>query len=117
MTQAKARKITVNILLNILYLIIGLLMLVPIYYLVVTTFKSPAEAAMSPLGLPEHFTLANYRKALGAMDYGRALMNNVIITGSSVILLLIFASMAAYVVARSRKKMFRIMYSVFMMVL
>ena len=115
MTKAKTRKIAVDIILNIVYLLIGMLMLVPIYYLVVTTFKTPAEAAMSPLGLPEHFTFANYRKALNAMDFGRALLNNVIITGSSVVLLLIFASMAAYVVARSRKRMFKMMYSIFMM--
>ena len=115
MTKAKSKKIAVNVLLNIVYLLIGLIMLVPIYYLVITTFKTPAEAATSPLGLPEHLTFANYRKALDAMNYGRALMNNVIITGTSVILLLIFASMAAYVVARSRRKMFKVMYSVFMM--
>lgn len=42
-------------------------MLLPIYYLVITTFKTPAEAAASPLGLPEHFTLENYIKALDAM--------------------------------------------------
>ena len=51
-------------------------MLLPIYYLVITTFKTPAEAAASPLGLPEHFTLENYIKALDAMAYGRALCNN-----------------------------------------
>ena len=115
MTKAKSKKIAVNVSLNIVYLLIGMLMLIPIYYLVITTFKTPAEAALSPLGLPEHLTFANYRKALGAMNYGKALMNNVIITGTSVILLLVFASMAAYVVARSRKRIFKVMYSIFMM--
>ena len=114
MTKAKSKKIAVNVSLNIVYLLIGMLMLIPIYYLVITTFKTPAEAALSPLGLPEHLTFANYRKALGAMNYGKALMNNVIITGTSVILLLVFASMAAYVVARSRKRIFKVMYSIFM---
>lgn len=114
MITAKQKNRFVNLVLNLVYALIGALMLLPIYYLVVTTFKTPAEAAMSPLGLPQHFTLDNYKNALGAMEYSRALKNNVLITGSAVILLLIFASMAAYVVARSDKKMFRRMYSVFM---
>ncbi len=98
-----------------LFLIVLLLvMATPIYYLLVTTFKSPAEAAASPLGLPEHFTFDNYKKAFEAMNYGQALSNNLIITVTSVLLLVIFASMAAYVVARSKKKIFAIMNGVFM---
>ena len=114
MSTAKKKKKAVDILLNILYALIGAVMLLPIYYLVVTTFKTPAEAAASPLGLPQHFTFENYRNALDAMSYGRALLNNILITGTAVVLLLIFASMAAYVVARSRRKLFQRMYSVFM---
>lgn len=91
-----------------------LIMMTPIYYLLVTTFKTPAEAAASPLGFPVHFTFDNYRKALEAMGYGTALKNNLIIAVFSVALLIIFASMAAYVVARSRRKIFRIMNAVFM---
>lgn len=91
-----------------------LTMMVPIYYLLVTTFKSPAEAAASPLGLPKHFTFENYTKAFEAMNYGQALKNNLIITVTSVILLIVFASMAAYVVARSKKKIFAVMNGIFM---
>lgn len=108
------KKPVIRALLNILYAAIGVIMLLPIYYLMVTTFKTPAEAAASPLGLPKNFTLENYKNALAAMDYGRALKNNLIITGFAVLLLLIFASMAAYVISRSSRKIFKWMYSVFM---
>lgn len=113
-TNAKRRKKAVDLLPNLLYGAIGAVMLLPIYYLVVTTFKTPAEAAASPLGLPAQLTFENYRNALEAMNYGRALLNNLLITGFSVVLLIIFASMAAYVVARSRRRLFKGMYSVFM---
>lgn len=91
-----------------------LVMMVPIYYLLVTTFKTPAEAAASPLGFPVHFTFENYQKAIAAMGYGNALKNNLVITVISVALLVIFASMSAYVVARSKKKIFQMMNAVFM---
>lgn len=114
MINARAKKTAGNICLNLIYALIGAAMLLPIYYLVITTFKTPAEAAASPLGLPEHFTLENYIKALDAMAYGRALCNNLVITGCAVGLLLVFSSMAAYVIARSPRKVFQRMYSVFM---
>ncbi len=91
-----------------------LIMIIPIYYLLVTTFKTPAEAAASPLGLPVQITFENYRKAIEAMGYGRALKNNLVIAVSSVSLLIIFASMSAYVIARSTNRLFRLMNSVFM---
>lgn len=90
MINARAKKTAGNICLNLIYALIGAAMLLPIYYLVITTFKTPAEAAASPLGLPEHFTLENYIKALDAMAYGRALCNNLVITGCAVGLLLVF---------------------------
>lgn len=94
--------------------VVTLVMLVPIYYLVVTTFKTPAEAVKSPLGLPVHLTFDNYIKAIDAMNYGQALKNNLIITVVSVICLVIFASMAAYVIARSKGRLFKLMYSIFL---
>ena len=114
MKHGNYRKRAAAMLRNLVYGLVGAVMLLPIYYLVVTTFKPPAGAAARPLGLPAHFTLENYKNALAAMEYGRALRNNLIIAGCAVALLLVFASMAAYVIARSPKKIFRRMYSVFM---
>lgn len=114
MKHGNYRKRAAAMLRNLVYGLVGAVMLLPIYYLVVTTFKTPAEAAARPLGLPAHFTLENYKNALAEMEYGRALRNNLIIAGCAVALLLVFASMAAYVIARSPKKIFRRMYSVFM---
>lgn len=99
---------------GIFLIAISLIMIIPIYYLLVTTFKSPAEAAASPLGFPVKFTFDNYAKAIEAMNYGQALKNNLIITLVSVVFLVVFASMSAYVIARSKKKIFKFMNAVFM---
>ncbi|MEC1525837.1 carbohydrate ABC transporter permease [Neobacillus niacini] len=93
---------------------ISFVMFLPIYYLVITTFKSPEEAAASPLGLPASLDFSNYMKALDAMNYLQAMKNNIIITSVSVILLVFFASMAAYVIARSTKKIYHIMFAIFL---
>ncbi len=99
------------------YLLLAAIVVVvflPIYYLLITTFKSPAEAAASPLSLPKHITFQNYVEAVKAMGYGQALLNNLIIVVVSVVGLVVLASMAAYVVARSRKRAFKLMNSIFM---
>lgn len=103
-----------NISVNLLYAVIGAVMLIPIYYLIVTTFKTPDEAAASPLGLPRNLTFDNYSNALAAMNFPRALTNNLIITGCAVILLIVVSSMAAYVIARSNKKIYKWMFTIFM---
>lgn len=99
---------------NLFYGVLSVIMMIPIYYLLVTTFKTPAEAADHPLGLPARLTLDNYKKALDSMAYIRALGNNIIITGCSVAILLLISSMAAYVIARGKSRVFRLMFSVFM---
>ena len=103
-----------SIALNLLYAIVGEMMLLPIYYLIVTTFKTQTEATIIPLGLPKHLTFDNYINAFNAMNYPRALLNNVLITGSAVIVLILISSMAAYVIARSKKKIYKWMFSIFM---
>ena len=99
---------------GIMELFVLLIMVVPIYYLIVTTFKTPAEAAASPLGLPVHFTFENYTNAIEAMNYGQAFSNNLIIVVCSVVLLIIFSSMSAYVIARGKKKMYKVINGIFM---
>ena len=43
-----------------LMVLLAVLWAVPIYYLIVTTLKSPAEATASPLALPSAINLQNY---------------------------------------------------------
>lgn len=95
-------------------LLICIIMLTPIYYLLVTTFKTPEQAVKSPLGFPVQFTPDNYIKAVRAMNYTTAFKNNMIITLVSVVFLLVFASMAAYVIARGSSPIWKLMYSVFL---
>lgn len=95
-------------------IVVSIIIILPIYYLIVTTFKTPAEAVANPLGLPIHFTLENYKKAIKAMNYGQAFVNNIIIAGVSVFFLIVLSSMAAYVIARGRTRLFKTMYAIFL---
>lgn len=109
-----SKKTIYKCLYNAFLVVVLMTVMLPIYYLLVTTFKTPAEATVSPLGLPKNFTLENYVKALKAMNYFHTLRNNLVIAIGSVSFLVIFSSMAAYVIARGRTKLFRGMYAIFL---
>lgn len=90
---------------EILMIMMAVIWFLPIYYLIVTTFKSPQAATASPLALPEIFLLENYSNAWKNMQFPRAFANTLIITVSAVILIVIFASMAGYAIARTKTKL------------
>lgn len=55
----------------IVLVVLGCIVIIPIYYLLVTTFKTPAEATASPMGLPSHFSFSGYKEAFEKMQFPR----------------------------------------------
>ncbi|GGA02135.1 sugar ABC transporter permease [Paenibacillus marchantiophytorum] len=86
--------------LEVLLIAVAALFFIPVYYLIVTTFKSPDEATLNPLALPSHFSIDNYVVAWNAMKFPRVFLNTLIVTGTSVLGIIVFSSMAAYGLAR-----------------
>ena len=87
----------------IVLVVLGCIVIIPIYYLLVTTFKTPAEATASPMGLPSHFSFSGYKEAFEKMQFPRAFFNTFIITACSVIGIIITSSMLGYVLHRKRE--------------
>lgn len=77
---------------------------IPIYYLIVTTFKSPQEATEGPLKLPKVWMIENYIEAWKNMEYPRALFNTVMITVLAVGIIVLVTSLAGYALARTKTK-------------
>ncbi|OPH49325.1 sugar ABC transporter permease [Paenibacillus ferrarius] len=108
MNTLSARRI--NIALEVIMLLLAAVMVVPIYYLLVTTLKTSAEAALHPLALPNHFMISGYIKAWQTMNYPRVFMNNVLITVTSVVGVILLASLAAYTFARRPNRINQILF-------
>lgn len=95
------KKYTKKILLAELVMIaVAVVFMIPLYYLVVSTFKDQQQILEAPLALPTSFSLANYKKALSTMKYWRNFGNSLLITAVSVAIVVIFGSMAAYSCSR-----------------
>lgn len=72
------------------------LMAIPLYYIVISTFKTPFDMARSPFGLPTTWTLDHYRKAFTDTGIVRSFFNSLFITIIAVFFQVVIGSMAAF---------------------
>ncbi len=80
---------------------LSLIVLVPIVWAVLSSFKTQAElAARPPTPLPGSFAPTNYTEALRTFDFGVYLRNSVIVTVAATALTLVINTMAAYGLAK-----------------
>ncbi len=99
----------------LLYLVIILFCIVVISPLVIvfsSSLRSP-DNQTSPLALFIEFTFASYKRAFSNMNYPMELLNSIMTTGGSVLLIVIFSTMAAYPIGRIKTKLARFLYFFF----
>jgi multiple sugar transport system permease protein len=94
-----------NLLKSILkYLILAAIILVvlfPIYWMVVTSFKTRLELTSSPPTLfPQIFTWENYRNAFVGREFPKYMLNSVIVVTGSTAVALVIGALAGYSLAR-----------------
>jgi raffinose/stachyose/melibiose transport system permease protein len=76
----------------------------PFLLVFVNSVKLKPEILENPLSLPTAISWDNFQQALTKMNFFRSLTNSIIITVLSVSLLIIFSSMLAYYLARTKSK-------------
>jgi multiple sugar transport system permease protein len=97
MIQSRSRKIFAYVVL-IFFL---LLIILPFYWMVVTSFKTNTDISAYPPSLvPHHWTLNHYHQAFVKYGFAKYIVNSVIVALSSTFLVLLFASMAGFSIAR-----------------
>lgn len=94
--------------------VLALIILIPFYYIVVNTFKSPSHVVSAPMALPgADFSFSSYKEAWVRMNYPRVFLNNLIYTGISVIVSIIVSSMAAYTLVMKKTRFHKFIYLLF----
>ena len=77
---------------------------IPFLLVFVNSLKLKPEILANPLSIPSAISWDNFQQALTKMNFFRSLTNSIIITVLSVSLLIIFSSMLAYYLARTKSK-------------
>ncbi|MGI6172517.1 MAG: carbohydrate ABC transporter permease [Christensenellales bacterium] len=89
--------------------------LFPIFWLVLSSFKTNQELYMNAWGLPKTFSFVNYRDAIVTGGVLRYFGNSAIIAVSVVIITSILATMASYAITRMDWKLSKFVYTLFLM--
>ena len=87
-------------LLNVVLIVLSLLMLYPWLLAISTAIKAPGEASRNPGLIPEQIDLAKFIDVFREVDFPRLAFNSIVITGVTVVIVLLVASLAAYAFAR-----------------
>ena len=87
---------------TVVILAIAFVAAIPLYYVVISSFKSTVDMALNPLGLPESWNLNNYIQAFQGGDMGTAFRNSFILTVFGVFLQVFVGSLAAFGIILSR---------------
>ncbi|WP_125967689.1 carbohydrate ABC transporter permease [Bifidobacterium samirii] len=89
---------------SVLVIAAALICAVPLYVVVINTFKNSGDMAADPFGLPMHPTLENYLYTLENLPVVQATVNTVIVTVVGVAFMVVIGALAAYgmVTRRSR---------------
>lgn len=89
-------EVVTMVVLSVLVLIVAF----PVLYALLNSFRSYAEITINPMGLPTTLNFDNYVRLFQQTDYGEALLNTLIITVGTIVLLLAVVPMAAYGIER-----------------
>lgn len=93
----------------IISVFLGFIWLYPFIIILINSLKNRAAVFSNPLSLP-HIYLRNYPAAFKALDFVSSFFNSLFITVASVALITVLSAMAAYALARVKRKTSSIIY-------
>lgn len=103
-----------NFIIGIVSIILGIIFLSPFYLVLVNSFKNQKGIFSNVIGLPgENFTTENYSGAFTKLDFLNSFKNSIIITVITVIIIIIFTSMAAWILVRTKSRLSTIIFFMF----
>jgi raffinose/stachyose/melibiose transport system permease protein len=100
----RRRRWAIKLLLSVVMLALAAGAALPFYYIVVNTFKTPEQSAISPLALPSPFTFENYRNVVNSVPLLQSFGNSAYVTVLGVLATVLFGSMAAYAMNMRRTR-------------
>ncbi len=99
----------------ILLIALSMVYLVPVYMMVVGSLKTEAEAVRFDLSLPETLQFSNYAYVFERGDILTGYFNSFITSGTAMVLVLLFGSLAGIYVGRTKGKLSSGIYHYFIL--
>jgi raffinose/stachyose/melibiose transport system permease protein len=100
---------------NSLALIIGLIMITPVYLIFVNAFKTKVQASSMGVELPDKLQWQNFTTVIQAGKLATSFSNGLIYSGGATLLGITLSTLAVYVLSRSRTRFNRGIYFIIIM--
>ncbi len=101
-------------LLAVIMIAIAVVFCIPLYSVIVISFKTSRELIYTPLALPESFYLENFFSAWEKLNLGTVYKNSIIVSMGAVVFRVLFAAMASFTLAKHKNKFNRFLYLLFL---
>ncbi|EWG12353.1 carbohydrate ABC transporter permease [Cytobacillus firmus] len=103
----------ITFLLEIIGIVLGIIFLIPFYFVLINSVKGFADILIDAAAWPQEFLFSNYMKVWDIINFPRAFWNSLIITVISNIGLVVISSMAAWKMVRTPGKFSKILFVLF----
>lgn len=97
----------------VILILFAIIALFPLYVAVVNSLKTDGEMAKSILALPKHLNFDNFITAYKKLNFIQSIKNNLFLTVISVSGIIFCSSLAGYKIARSKSKLGRFFFVLF----
>jgi raffinose/stachyose/melibiose transport system permease protein len=94
-------------------LAVAAVIVTPVVYAALGGFRDAPQLAADPVGLPDPWIWTNYTDSLTSASFWVQLRNSAIVAGLSTVIVVLFAALAAFVIARRQFPGREIAYTVF----
>lgn len=105
---------TAHILLFALTIVLAVLFLAPMFFAMISAFKTNGEILKNPMALPTGFYLKNFYDLFSQSDFATAIYHSLILTVVSEVLIVCVVPMAAYAIERRKSKWTSMIYIYFL---
>lgn len=95
MNFTKRKRIS-RLITSIVMIALAIVCALPLWYIVINSFKTIPDMTVNPLGLPRHWTFDNYVNAFQTVPILRSLWNTLVVTFFAVLVETLVGSLAAY---------------------
>ncbi len=109
----KRKRVVSIIVINIVLILVAVFWLAPLLLALMNSFKTNAELLTNVMSLPTELNFENYVRTYEKMRYVRSFFNTVLISGLSVILIVIFSSLAGWRLCRTKTRLSKILFGLF----
>ena len=98
--ERRPRRVTITLML--LLILAAVIAVVPAYFMIISSLKTPQAYLNDRIGLPAQFVIDNYQQVLTQHPFFLWMGNSALISAGSVLLCTAISALAAYAIARMR---------------